>query len=194
VIVNLRGTSGSGKTTAVRALLRRAEGTQAIYGAHFGFRMPEAQTLRLAGIKQPVFLIGPYGSDGCDGCDRIQPYALIPPLIEKYAARGHVVFEGLLISSCRGVIGEILERYEQNAVMLFLDTSLETCLQRIEARSGKPRDARLIKNVSGKYRSIERIEARVRDEGIIRAERVSDAAAAATIVRLLNQQKPEARM
>jgi protein gp37 len=184
-VINIRGTHGAGKSTVVRELMRASKTCSPIYGA-LGRKRPEAYRLTMEGCPADIFLLGPYHTP-CGGCDALQSFDLILTLIEKYAARGHVVFEGAPVSSCWGVIGEALERYEKEAVVLFLDTPLETCLQRIEARSGKPRVARLIKNVSGKYRSIERIEARVRDEGIIRAERVSDAAAAARIVRLLSE-------
>jgi Amino acid:DNA transferase len=186
-IINIRAPNGGGKTTAVLALMARASATRPLLGV-LGPRLPEAYALRFPNIEPEVFIIGPYNCSTA-GCDRLRPYELIGPLVAKYAARGHVVFEGALVSSGWGVIGEALERYEKEAVVLFLDTSLETCLQRIEARSGKPRDARLIENVSGKYRAIERIEQRVRKDNIIRMGKVSDATAAATIMELLQRRE-----
>ena len=188
MIVNIRGTSGSGKTTAVRALLRRAERAQAIYGVHFGFRMPEAHTLRLAGIEQDVSLIGPYRSDGCDGCDRVQPFELIPRLIEKYAAQGHVIFEGLLISTMDGVIGKLLERRGPDAVSLFLSTPVETCVERVNARRrerGNERefDPRLTER---KHATVARVRAKFEERGM-RALTVNDQDAADKIIKLFQQ-------
>jgi hypothetical protein len=182
-VINIRGPHGSGKTTAVLALMARAECCRPLLGV-LGPRLPEAYALRFPNIASENFILGPYNCS-TGGCDRIKPYELIPRLLEKYAARGSVIFEGALVSSGRGVIYELLKRYQKEAVVLFLGTSIETCLQRIEARSGKPRNARLVKNVSAKYRTIERIEQRVRVDNIIRAAKVSDATAAATIVGLL---------
>src|SRR5262249_15014544 len=101
MLVNLRGTSGSGKSTVVRKLMAQCM-RKPIYDM-FGLRQPEAYKLTL---PQPAFVIGPYTKrpNLCGGCDRILPFALVPQLIEKYAQHGHVVFEGLLIATCYGVI------------------------------------------------------------------------------------------
>src|SRR5262249_29980519 len=87
MLINLRGTSGAGKTTVVRALMAQCS-HKAIYGA-LGPRLPEAYELTLP-LCDPVYVIGPYLTP-CGGCDRILPFALVPQLIEKYAQQGHVV-------------------------------------------------------------------------------------------------------
>jgi hypothetical protein len=55
MLINLRGTSGSGKSTAVLGLLAQCP-HKPIYGA-LG-RLPEAYAL----CARPVFIIGPYES------------------------------------------------------------------------------------------------------------------------------------
>lgn len=190
MLVNIRGTNGAGKTTAIRTLMELGS-FRPVYGLVFGPYHPQAYVGTTPGSERQVFVLGRYDTP-TGGCDSLPTYDLVIELLEKYAAKGNVIFEGFQVASCYGRIGAFMESYGKDAVMLFLDTPLETCLQRIEARSGKLRDARLIKNVSAKFKTIERIEARVREDNIIRAERVSDAAAAARIVRLLSENDPSA--
>jgi hypothetical protein len=169
MLINLRGTSGSGKSTAVLGLLVQCPHKR-IYGA-LG-RLPEAYAL----CAQPVFVIGPYVSN-CGGCDRILPFALVPQLIEKYAQRGDVVFEGLLLSTFYGEVGRMMER--RDAAVMFLDTPLEVCIARVKARrGGRPFNPKLL---TQKHATI----ARLKDKFGARALLVSDRDATATIMRLL---------
>ena len=132
VLINLRGTHGSGKSTAIRALMEKSN-VRPIFGTTFGLRCPEGYKARLPEVEADVFVLGPYTTP-CGGCDRIQPYDLIPSLIEKYAARGHVIFEGALISSCWGTIGRLLERWKRDAIIVFLDTPVDECIRRVRTR------------------------------------------------------------
>lgn len=182
LILSLRGTNGSGKSTVIRALMAQCT-PKPIYGL-LGPRLPEAYLLDLPKCKQDVFLLGPYITD-CGGCDRILPYDNIPELIKKYAARGHVLFEGIIVTSVYGQVGTLMEQWKKNSIFLFLDTVLEECLHRIESRRGKPRDARLIKNVSLKYESALRVKKRVLEDNIMQAIDVSSETASETILKLL---------
>jgi hypothetical protein len=175
MLINLRGTSGSGKSTAALGLLARCP-HRPIYGA-LGPRMPEGYVLR----DHRVFVIGPYASE-CGGCDRIQPFALIPQLIEKYAGQGHVIFEGLLISTFYGDIGRLLMEAQESMVM-FLDTPLEVCIRRVRARrmaagNHRPFNPTLL---AQKHAQIARLKAKFGS----RAISVTDHDAAAIIMRLL---------
>jgi hypothetical protein len=134
MVVNIRGTSGSGKSTVVRALMETAS-FRPVYDGLFGLRRPEAYVGALPGVERGVCILGPYDIP-TGGCDNIPTYDQVIELLERYAARGHhVVFEGLLISTCRGgVIGEALERRGRDAAILFLDTPVGTCIERVRAR------------------------------------------------------------
>src|SRR5262245_48356036 len=128
MLINLRGTSGSGKSTVVRNLMAQT-GCKPIYGA-LGLRLPEAYQLKL---PQPVYVLGPYTTACGGGCDQVQPFALIPEMIERYAKRGCVIFEGLLMSTFFGEVGRLLMETGDSAVM-FLDTPLRICIDRVKAR------------------------------------------------------------
>jgi len=54
--------------------------------------------------------------------------------LEKYARKGHVVFEGLLQSTYYGAMGTHSLQWGQDYVYAFLDTPIEICLERVEAR------------------------------------------------------------
>jgi hypothetical protein len=110
----------------------------------------------------------------------------LPPLLEKYGARGHVIFEGILISTCWGVIGEALDRRGADAAVSFLDTPLELCIERVKARRRERGDTRtfLPELLTQKYHTI----ARLKDKFGARAMSVSDREATATIMRLLSIQ------
>jgi hypothetical protein len=84
-------------------------------------------------MVKPLYVIGPY-ENACGGCDAIQPYSEIWPRVEKYAEEGHVIFEGVLISTNYGTIGTSSEKYGRDFVFAFLNTPLDICLERIKAR------------------------------------------------------------
>jgi hypothetical protein len=175
MLINVRGTSGAGKTTVVRALMASCP-HKPIYGA-LGLRLPEAYKLTL---PHPVFVIGPYLTP-CGGCDRIVPFALIPQLIEKYAQQGHVLFEGMLLSTCFGVIGQLMET--RDSVVMFLDTPLDVCIARVQARRRAAGNFRPFnpKLLAQKHAII----ARLKDKFGTRTMSVSDRDATAMIMRLL---------
>jgi hypothetical protein len=73
----------------------------------------------------------------CGGCDTIQPFASILPMIEEVMGMKSpslLVYEGLLISHSIGTIGELVKPYGDRHVMGFLDTPLEICLDRVKNR------------------------------------------------------------
>ena len=182
MIISIRGTNGSGKSTIIRTLLKEHK-HKPIYGV-LGPRMPEAYEVKVPRSKAPVYVLGPYVTSS-GGCDSVQPYELIIELIEKYGAKGHVVFEGVIVTSVYGRVGILLEKWGMSAVFMFLDTTLETCLERIEARRGRPRDARLIKNVTAKYNTAMRIKQKVTEEKKMQVATVSSDTGLDFLLKLL---------
>jgi hypothetical protein len=92
VIINLRGTSGSGKTTVVRNLIKSCE-VRPIYGL-LGHRQPEAIALQRP--HRALYALGPYPAAGCDSIlGRLGVKGVIT-LLEKYRTRGDIIFEGLI--------------------------------------------------------------------------------------------------
>ena len=169
MIVNIRGTSGSGKTTAARALFSLA-GRVALYDAPRGAsplagRRPSAYQLGL----QPAYLVGSYETE-CGGCDTIKTQELVCERVATYAALGHVVFEGLLVST-------LYERYARLArsvapthpfVWAFLDTPLDECLRHVAERRCARGDLRPLDptNTTAKWHLMRRLYAKCQAAGL----------------------------
>jgi thymidylate kinase len=171
LIVNLRGTHGSGKSTAVTKLMK-AHHTELVVEVTTGKERP--LVYKLVGTKLdgaplgPTYIIGPYET-ACGGCDAIQPYANIWPLVEKYAKKGHVVFEGALVSSCVGSLGEAMAaRRKKDCVVAYLDTPLQTCLDRIVKRRAKKGNTKPLnpKNTESKFKSVAATRTRFEELGV----------------------------
>jgi hypothetical protein len=127
---NPRGTSGSGKTTIVRAILDVSGAVPCEYhGKKVRMYRGEFQ-------GSDLYVLGDYRGI-CGGCDTIQPFADILPLITYVMNKtvpSILVYEGLLISHSIGSIGDLVKPYGQRHVMGFLDTPLEVCLERVKGR------------------------------------------------------------
>lgn len=155
MIINIRGTHGSGKSTIVRTLMRNYSAKpEGFITMKSGKQKPRGYTFQV--FNRTVYVVGSYETT-CGGCDAIQPYSLIWPLVEEYASKGSVLFEGALVSSSYGSIGRNSEVYGNDFVFAFLNTPLNVCLARIKARreakgNMKPVDP---KNTEHKLLSIE---------------------------------------
>lgn len=160
MLLSIRGTHGSGKSTIVKTLLQRYK-TESRLGPK---GKPIGYAVDVPWIEQLIYVVGSY-ENACGGCDTIQPYSEIWPLIKEYAGYGHVIFEGALVSSSYGNIGRATEVYGDKCVFAFLDTPLEVCLQRIKQRreakgNFKPLDP---KNTEHKYNSVKGSIDKIRD-------------------------------
>jgi len=142
LIIQLRGTSGAGKTTIVRSLIESFPKPTPIYGA-FGTGQPEA--IKLHRSPRPLYALGPYPAAGCDSIiGRLGVQGVID-LLEKYCARGDVIFEGLIISSMFGRLGEWLKDHPP-VIVAVLDVSIADCLAGLADRQGdKQKTAKTLK-------------------------------------------------
>lgn len=133
MIVNVRGANGSGKSTVVRKLMVVLSPTlpQPIYGL-LGPSRPEAYELSLAGVSKGVFLLGPYDIP-TGGCDCLRSGQVVG-LLQKYYDRGHVLFEGSLISDHWGEVGEFMDKHIEDTVLAFMSATYEECLTRLRQR------------------------------------------------------------
>jgi hypothetical protein len=161
VIINIRGTNGSGKTTIVKKFLKFPHSE--LYGV-LGVKRPEAYKVDLGkGAKRPLFVIGSYQS-ATGGMDALPLSATEQVgLLIKYQKLGHVLFEGVVISTYYGAVGDWLAAHRQEALVIFLNTSLEVCLDSIKTRTG---EASRTKNVEAKIKSIESARKRMIESGI----------------------------
>lgn len=183
MIISLRGTHGSGKSTVVKTLLNRYNATEIP-----GEKKPDGYWFNIPWLTKPVHVVGSYRT-ACGGCDSIQPYSLIWPRVEAYAEKGHVLFEGALVSSSYGNIGRSSEKFGDEIVFAFMDTPLETCLKRIEARrltkgNQKPLNP---KSTTEKMKNVQRSIRVIRDEVKRRVVMIDYRKATAQILGLLRE-------
>lgn len=132
MIINLRGTSGSGKSTVVFNLLDKLKSVKPISLDIPIDKHPHAYQLKLPNSK-PLFIVGPYHVQS-GGCDRLGTNNMVMRVVDQLALRGSVLFEGRMISFAYGAVGEWSKKYGDDFVFAFLDTPLTVCLERIQAR------------------------------------------------------------
>jgi thymidylate kinase len=174
-IVNVRGPNGSGKSTIVREFLD-AHPHQQIFGV-CGTKRPEAYKVPF--LTRPVYVLGSY-LVGVGGCDRIGSAEQIQELVLKYRLKGHVLFEGLIISDYYGKLCEALEPFGKDVVVIFLTTPYEVCLKRLHARQADAvSKAKGEKNVRHHYDANQAVKKRMKADGIfqvleLESERVFD--------------------
>lgn len=186
MLISIRGTNGSGKSTLAKRLI--AENPSSLHYGVLGPRRPEAHRLNIRDVAKPVYVLGPYHV-ASGGCDQIQPCDLILELLEKYAAKGHVVFEGVIVSSSYGRVGRLMERWGQQAVMAFLTTSLEQCISNVKKRRGARADDREFnpKNLTSKYNQILGSRAKMREAGLVRVVELEPSTAYQQVLDLLKE-------
>jgi len=162
MIINIRGTHGSGKSTIMFNLLQRYESSVESVDER---GRPRGYIVSVPFLDRPVLIVGAYKT-ACGGCDGIQPYTLIWPRIVEYAQKGHVLFEGALVSSSYGNIGRASEIYGDDMVFAFMDTPVETCIQWILKRREAKGNTQPFsdKNTRSKHECVARSIPKIRDE------------------------------
>lgn len=167
MIINLRGPCGAGKTTLVKrvmelytkTLTRREDGRKQPLGYLMTSKRDEAKKLAIIGHYE-----GPTG--GSDPIAGSQGYGKLYDLVKQSAVRYDTLYEGLLISEdtkqTRMVLND-LPVIEYHAI--FLDTSLEVCLQSVaqrRAEGGRNYSKPLnVENVTGKWEGLRRTYAKM---------------------------------
>lgn len=165
MIVNLRGPNGSGKSTIVKKFL--AKGFEERYGM-LGPRRPEAYEVGLEGLKEPLFVLGPYQT-ATGGVDALgAPLIDFLYMLEKYAKKGHVLFESVVISTTFGAVGSWMTDHRDNVIVAYLDTPYEECIKALGQRGANQGTA----HVAEKVKSVTRTKVLMEEAGI-RTELVS---------------------
>lgn len=166
MILNPRGTSGSGKSTVVRRLLPSYLGIQQIF--EDGRRQPIA-TMYSKGLNgaRPLFVPGHYNT-ACGGCDTIKTPDKVYELI-RAAVKGegcNVIFEGIIIQDDTR---RLLELNAENPVnVIELSTPIEQCLAGIQSRRDARKDERPLnpKNTVGRAVRVHKICDKLRAGGL----------------------------
>lgn len=169
VILNLRGTNGSGKTSAVKWVMSRTDPAYVTPILEPGVRRGKRRILpnRIIGYELAgrVRVVGAYetATGGCDGFSEQQYYQ---DLVTDWADQGFdVIFEGVLASTVWGRWAQFdnqLTAAGHTYVWVFMNTPLEQCVQNVYKRNGgKPIKEDLVKN---KWEIVQRHIARTEAE------------------------------
>ena len=172
MIIQVRGTSGSGKTWAMKQLM-------AIAHWHYGSHLPclwvpnhvEKRKKPLFYVSNPetscpqTIIMGHYASP-CGGCDTIgsarEIYELTKKLHQDYPNH-HIIQEGLLLSEdvkWTSQMGDVRS--------LFLTTPLEKCLEQIGSRRAAVGNEKPLNpdNTTNRIKTIERARQKLVELGI----------------------------
>jgi hypothetical protein len=128
-IIKIHGTSGAGKTTAVLSLMERTISKEVIGNP----KRPEAYKLKVPELHHPLYVLGSY-ENTCGGMDTVSDVHKQIELIQSYAGLGHVIYEGLLLSTYYGSVGAAVADYGKRHIWAFLDTPVDICIERVKQR------------------------------------------------------------
>lgn len=183
MIVNIRGTSGSGKTTAVKqGLLEQFRPDQRFKWVPKWDQIPEEHRPERLKRKQPwgyhlipdrpgksIVVIGHYET-ACGGTDTISKMDTIFSMVRQAHLKSgcHVVFEGLLLSADFNRT-YALHQDGLPLVVLGMDVPLDVCLDSVNARRwAKNPDKPPVnpKNTESKYKGTKNTMKKLQDHGV----------------------------
>jgi len=176
MVVNPRGTGGSGKSTIVRAVMARYPtpgGEERIFTTGrkqpLGYRL-SALTVVPGGENslRTLFVPGHYETP-CGGCDTIKTPDEVYRLVNEAAERGDdVIYEGIIIGDDTRRAIEFNKRFPGQLVVVHIDTPLRDCLAGIQARRDERGDTRQLseKNTVERAKRIRRHCVKLRDAGV----------------------------
>jgi len=126
--INIRGTSGSGKSTIIRRVMDLYESREPTVKATR--KQPLGYTCYAPG-HTPLWVAGHYETV-CGGCDTINGIDYIYQLIYEAITRGEdVLFEGLIVASD---VTRAIELKEFDGMVIELDTPITECIAGIQSR------------------------------------------------------------
>lgn len=141
MIINIRGTSGSGKTWLIKSLMDHMAGSKRldVYGVDLQQHYVVGRVVGhvLHWHMQPVYVVGHYTDAACSGGDTISKQDDMCSLVRHFGRFGHVLFENVVVST-------IYSRYVALDAMMcsmghpyiwaYMDTPLELCIERVLQR------------------------------------------------------------
>lgn len=175
IAIQLRGTSGSGKTTAMRAFMGDLGSWEPRHVIE-GRRKPSYYA------RGQIAVLGHYESP-CGGCDTFKGYAQLQEVVRStFESFPIVLMEGLMLSDD---VLQTVKIHEQVAPVrvLYLNTPIDTCIARVKKRRAeKGRDDVFNEEkLRNRQAQIDRTRPRLEAAGIL-----CRTASADQVVRLLN--------
>ncbi len=159
IICNIRGTTGSGKTTAVKQLIKYLQGVP---------MLNEKGKIWAYNLQNRIYVLGRYETP-TGGCDCIRTQDEICAGIRKLSAFGNVVFEGFLISGLYARYRELEDdlKSTHHWIWAYLDTPLQKCIERTIKRRAARGNTKQFNptNLEEKFRAVITTRAKLEQEG-----------------------------
>lgn len=162
-VINLRGTSGAGKSTVVRRLMEKFAPCEPI--EEVGRRQPSGYMCQ-GGPGRSLYVPGHYETP-CGGCDTIKTPDRVYELVWSAAARGaDVIYEGIIIQDDTKRLLALNEKHPVNVIEL--STPIEECLEGIQQRRDARNDVRPLNpgNTISRALRVHRICDKLRAQGL----------------------------
>ena len=166
-IINIAGTSGSGKSTVVRRLIEVARYGETLYRS-------DKEMGRIVYLgERSVFIAGRYDQYDTAGCDVIKDVRFWYDTVYEKSEQYNVVFEGLFVMNHqRGIdlMSQIRPRRSCTMHIINLTTSWEDCQASINerrARRGKGEFRGDLDNVKGHIIRANNFASKLRQRGAI---------------------------
>lgn len=164
MIINIRGTSGSGKTYTVRSFMESINPDIKV--------MDDDKILAHVAFYNmvPVYFIGKY-DNVCGGCDTIHTQDEVCNRVRYFSQFGHVIFEGLLISHSFMRYYSLMQEMKKIGIPMVIarmDTPLEICLERVmQRRLDKGNDKELNPaNTMSTFNSCQKLDTNFAEVGV----------------------------
>ena len=137
--VNVRGVSGSGKSTAVRSLFARATSVDRTDDPWCAGH-PQYYRLTIPNLVAPVFVVGDYEGTKTAGAEGLRDRYATPyvfDLFDALAERGHVVAEGFTLSQTVTMwirLSKVCQARGAHVIVAHLTTTVDECVANIMTR------------------------------------------------------------
>jgi hypothetical protein len=163
MIINIRGTGGSGKSTIVREVMKRYEKKVPIFVPR---RVKPLCYHLIAPNMRDLAVLGHY-EIACGGCDTISKVGDVFELVQEKARLYYdVIFEGIISQDDVTRTTEINRQYP--ITVLNLTTPIDVCLKSIQDRRDARGDDRPLSktNTVARAERLKRNIARLKDNGV----------------------------
>lgn len=160
MIIQIRGTSGSGKSTVVKNFM-------GLENWNSRFSVGRKKPLYYQHESRPIVVLGHYES-ACGGCDTIGSAPKVYDLIKSIPSEFHIVCEGLLLSEDVKWTHQLF-RDGYDVRVIFLTTPLAQCLSQVKSRREEAGNSEPLnpKNTENRVAVIERARIKLRAAGIV---------------------------
>ncbi len=137
VVINIRGTGGSGKSTLVRRVMDLYAVRTPNYVA--GRKQPESYLLTTSG--RPVLCVPGHYATPCGGCDTLKTPERVYEIVREAARQGcDALYEGIMVMDDVRRAVDLAATHPVHVIAL--TTPVETCLTAIEGRRRARGDVR----------------------------------------------------